>query len=83
MFAIQIFKALDRKTAFAELYQGEMLVAEVLANDGEMRGIYVSEGLQTCGLDWADLLAAASGVNKMLNAADAEMQEVRKTLGER
>ena len=82
MLRLQVFKPLDRRTASVEVWNEDILVAEVFASEGGERRLYVSEAGARLGLDWAIFEALAPKISALLDEADDEMRETRKLLGE-
>ncbi|HEX8388250.1 MAG TPA: hypothetical protein VF636_04470 [Sphingomonas sp.] len=83
MFSYRITKPLGDRTATAELYSDEQLVAEVIATGGGGRMLYVSGSVKGKGLDWAALVDAAARIEAALDEADEDMRQTRAWLGEK
>lgn len=79
---LRVFKALDDNTASIEFWEGDEVVAEVFARAGRGRRLYVSKQANEQGLDWSALCTLMPKVSEMLDQANAEMLDVRKSLGE-
>jgi hypothetical protein len=75
---IRIFKPLDRRTASAELWRGDKLLAEIFAEAGSKRILCVT---QDC-IDWEGLVEIAPRLTAMLDEADQQMREAREAIGE-
>jgi hypothetical protein len=73
---------LDQRTASAELWEGEELLAEVFARHDGVRRLYPSKEAAARGLDWETLNQVAPEVGKLLDRADEEMRQTRRRLGE-
>lgn len=82
MLDIRIFKALDRLTASAELWQGDRLIAEVFADPGSERRLHISDEGKADGIEWASIVDAAPRLTAALDVADEEMRQVRESIGE-
>ena len=79
---LRIFKPLDRTTAVVELWDGDLLVAEVFARHDGVRRLHLSTEASAWGLDWEEVSKLAPQVTALLDEADEEMRQVRQNLGE-
>jgi hypothetical protein len=82
MIKLQVFKSLDRRTASVELWQGDMILAEVFADEQGTRRLYVAGDSEAPGLNWANFMAVAPRITELLDEADMQMQQTREHLGE-
>lgn len=82
MIKLQVFKSLDRRTASVELWQGDMILAEVFADEQGTRRLYVAGDSKAPGLNWANFMAVAPRITELLDEADMQMQQTREHLGE-
>lgn len=80
MIELRVFKPLDRTTASVELWDGNDLLAEVFAEPGRERRLYLSAFCQTHGLDWDGLAGFVPNITALLDEADAQMQHARQAL---
>jgi hypothetical protein len=79
---IRIFKSLDSRTAVAEVWHAERLMAEVFARQDGVRRLYLSTEAVAWGLDWERFSGLVPEINAALNQADEEMRQVQERLNE-
>jgi len=77
-----IFKPLGSRTAVAEIWESERLLAEVFAREDGVRRLYLSEEAVASGLDWRRFSGLVPEIEAALDKADEEMREARERLGE-
>jgi hypothetical protein len=79
---IRIIKPLDHRTATAELWDDDRLIAEVFARPDGARRLYPSKEAAAWGLEWDAFAQVAPDVGMLLDQADEEMRQTRLELGE-
>lgn len=80
---LRILKPLDRMTAVVEIWDGDLLVAEVFARQDGLRRFHLSQKAAAWGPHWETLSKLASQVSELLDVADEEMRQVRQSPGAR
>ena len=77
---LRILKPLNRTTAVLEIWDGELLIAEVFARQDGVRRFHLSKAAAAWGPHWKALSKLASRVTALLDAADDEMRQARQSL---
>ena len=80
---LRILKPLNRTTAVVEIWDGDVLIAEVFARNDGVRRFHLSKEAAAWGPHWPALSKLTSQVNKLLDAADDKMQKGCQSLGDR
>jgi len=79
---LRILKPLDRTTAVVEIWDGDLLMAEVFERQDGVRRFHMSTVAAAWGPHWEILSKLASQVTELLDVADAEMWQARQSLGD-
>jgi len=79
---LRILKPLDRTTAVVEIWDGDLLMAEVFERQDGVRHFHLSKVAAAWGPHWGILSRLASQVTELLDVADAEMWQARQSLGD-
>ena len=79
---LRILKPLDRTTAVLEIWDGDLLMAEVFARQDGVRRFHFSKEAAAWGPHWEVLSKLARKVTELLDAADEEMRQARQSGGE-
>ena len=80
---LRILKPLDRTTAVLEIWDGEVLIAEVFARQDGVRRFHLSKEAAVWGPHWEALSKIAAQTTVLLDVADEEMRQARQNLSGR
>lgn len=76
---LRILKPLDRTTAVLEIWDVDLLIAQVFARDDGVRHFHLSKEAAAWGPHWVALSKLARKVMELLDAADDEMEQARQS----
>ena len=77
---LRILKPLDRMTAVVEIWDGNLLMAQVFARPDGVRRFHMSKEAAAWGPHWETLSRLASQVTALLDVADEEMRLARQCM---
>jgi len=76
---LRILKPADRTTAVVEIWDGDLLMAEVFERQDGVRRFHLSKKAAACGSHWETLTKLARHVTELLDQADEEMRQARQS----
>ena len=79
---LRTLKPLDRTTAVVEIWDVDLLIAEVFAREDGVRRFHLSKEAAAWGPHWETLSKLAAQVTELLDVADEEMRQARRSLGD-
>ena len=79
---VRILKPLDRTTAVVEIWDVDLLIAEVFEREDGVRRFHLSKAAAAWGPHWEILNKLARQVMELLDLADEEMRQARQSLGD-
>lgn len=75
---LRILKRVDRTTGLVEIWDGDVLMAEVFAREDGARRLHMSKEGAAWGGHWETLARLAHHVMELLDVADEEMRLTRE-----
>ena len=76
---LRILKPVDRTTAVLEIWDGDLLMAEVFERPDGVRRFHLSKKAAAWGPHWEALSKLARQVTELLDQADEEMRQARQS----
>jgi len=77
---LRVLKPLNRATAVVQVWDGDLLVAEVFARHDGVRSFHLSKAAAVWGPHWETLSKLAARATALLDLADEEMLQARHGL---